>query len=190
MVKVARRAQGGEADLRFDRRAMLPERSAMATVAAVRAEIPSGTLRRAPTRSPCGPMTCASDAPSAATWNRPRGGNGGSPTASAATREVRSPGLSPAAITDCSSPPSPRLLAAVWSSPKPMPPWSAARDPFPCSPNRWAGGAIAPPGYVRIESFRLDHSIPVWTYAVEGRRIEHRIWMEPGANTTYATWRL
>ena len=43
MVKVARRAQGGEADLRFDRRAMLPERSAMATVAAVRAEIPSGT---------------------------------------------------------------------------------------------------------------------------------------------------
>ncbi|MET0745247.1 MAG: amylo-alpha-1,6-glucosidase, partial [Microvirga sp.] len=61
-------------------------------------------------------------------------------------------------------------------------------ESVPLFANRWTGGAIAPPGHVRIESFRLDHSVPVWTYAVKGRRVEHRIWMEPGANTTYATW--
>ncbi|MBM6595161.1 amylo-alpha-1,6-glucosidase [Microvirga pudoricolor] len=62
--------------------------------------------------------------------------------------------------------------------------------PVPLFTNGWMGGAIAPPGHVRIESFRFDYTVPVWIYEAEGRRIEHRIWMEPGANTTYAAWRL
>jgi predicted glycogen debranching enzyme len=61
---------------------------------------------------------------------------------------------------------------------------------WPLFTNRWKGGAISPAGNVRIASFHLDYSVPVWTYEIEDRQIEARIWMEPGANTTYAAWRL
>src|SRR5271166_1841377 len=61
---------------------------------------------------------------------------------------------------------------------------------WPLFTNRWRSGAISPTGNVRIASFHLDYSVPVWTYEVEDRLIEARIWMEPGANTTYAAWRL
>ena len=61
---------------------------------------------------------------------------------------------------------------------------------YPLFANRWSGGAIAPPGQLGIESFALDRTVPVWFYAVGGHRIEARIWMEPGANTTWLGWRL
>ena len=51
-------------------------------------------------------------------------------------------------------------------------------------------GVISPAGHVQIASFHLDSSIPVWTYDIGDRRIEARIWMEPGAHTTYVAWRL
>jgi 4-alpha-glucanotransferase len=60
----------------------------------------------------------------------------------------------------------------------------------PLFTNRWAGGAIAPAGHLAIESFELDGSLPVWRFAVGACRIEQRIWMEPGADTTYVGWRL
>ncbi|MFN0316399.1 MAG: amylo-alpha-1,6-glucosidase [Burkholderiales bacterium] len=56
--------------------------------------------------------------------------------------------------------------------------------------NRWSGGTLAPKGYLNIESFRLEGRVPVWSYACGELRIEHRIWMEYGENTTYAAWRL
>src|SRR5438105_2743123 len=56
--------------------------------------------------------------------------------------------------------------------------------------NRWAGGAVDPHGYRAIERFRLDGTTPVWTYAVADGRIEKRVWMEPGANTTYVQYRV
>ena len=56
--------------------------------------------------------------------------------------------------------------------------------------NRWAGGAIDPHGYRAIERFVLDGSTPVWTYAVADALVEKRIWMEPGANTTYIRYRV
>jgi hypothetical protein len=61
---------------------------------------------------------------------------------------------------------------------------------WPLFTNRWKSGAIAPAGHVRIASFHLDHSVPVWTYDVGDRELEASIWMEPGAHTTYAAWRL
>src|SRR2546421_7190650 len=61
---------------------------------------------------------------------------------------------------------------------------------WPLFTNRWKSGAISPAGHVRIGSFHLDYSVPVWTYEVADCQIEARIWMEPGANTTYAAWRL
>jgi 4-alpha-glucanotransferase len=60
----------------------------------------------------------------------------------------------------------------------------------PLFTNRWASGQIAPAGHIHIESFALDHAIPVWTWRAGGRLIEARIWMEPGANTVYTAWRL
>ncbi|MBA2352852.1 MAG: glycogen debranching enzyme N-terminal domain-containing protein [Burkholderiales bacterium] len=60
---------------------------------------------------------------------------------------------------------------------------------WPLSSNRWAGGAIAPRGYLHIESFHLDGRMPVWRYAIGDSIVEQRIWMEPGANTTYVAFR-
>src|SRR5262245_1361705 len=43
-------------------------------------------------------------------------------------------------------------------------------------------------GHVRIGSFELDYSTPVWTYEIGEHRIEARIWLEPGSHTTYVAW--
>jgi predicted glycogen debranching enzyme len=61
---------------------------------------------------------------------------------------------------------------------------------WPLFTNRWSGGAVSPAGHVHIESFRLDGAIPVWVYAIGLLRMEARIWLEQGANTAYAAWRL
>lgn len=61
---------------------------------------------------------------------------------------------------------------------------------WPLFTNRWRSGAIAPRGHLLLESFRLDGRIPTWVYACDEVRIEHRIWMEYGADTTYSAWRL
>jgi len=54
--------------------------------------------------------------------------------------------------------------------------------------NRWADGTVAPEGYQHIESFRLDGTTPVWTYAAADALIEKRVWMEQGQNTTYVRY--
>ncbi|MBE9139044.1 glycogen debranching enzyme family protein [Nodosilinea sp. LEGE 07088] len=51
--------------------------------------------------------------------------------------------------------------------------------------DRWADGALHPQGYLHLESFRLEGTIPIWVYAIADARLEKRVWMEPGANTTY-----
>jgi predicted glycogen debranching enzyme len=56
--------------------------------------------------------------------------------------------------------------------------------------NRWADGTIAPEGHRLIERFHLDGTTPVWHYACADALIEKRVWMEPGANTTYVRYRL
>ena len=54
--------------------------------------------------------------------------------------------------------------------------------------NRWASGTVAPEGYRHIESFRLDGTMPVWTFAVADALLEKRVWMEQGQNTTYVRY--
>lgn len=56
--------------------------------------------------------------------------------------------------------------------------------------NRWADDTVAPRGFLALERFHLDLTAPVWTYAVAGVRLEKRVWMEHGANTTYVRYRL
>jgi predicted glycogen debranching enzyme len=60
---------------------------------------------------------------------------------------------------------------------------------WPLFTNRWTGGAVSPAGHVHIESFYLDGTMPVWLFAIGLIRIEARIWLEPGANTTHVAWR-
>jgi hypothetical protein len=47
-----------------------------------------------------------------------------------------------------------------------------------------------PEGHLGIESFDFDGTTPVRRLAIGDIRIEPRIWMEPGANTTCIRWRL
>jgi 4-alpha-glucanotransferase len=61
---------------------------------------------------------------------------------------------------------------------------------WPLFTNRWKSGAVSPAGHIRIGSFHLDYSTPVWSYEIGDHRIEARIWMEPGAQSVYAAWRL
>lgn len=61
---------------------------------------------------------------------------------------------------------------------------------YPLSTHEFGDGTFAPDGYRYLESFRLDGTLPVWTFAAADALIERRLWMPYGANTTYVTYRL
>ena len=58
------------------------------------------------------------------------------------------------------------------------------------STNRWTDGSISPKGYRSICEFRLEGTIPVWTFDIGGARLQKRIWMEQGFNTTHIRYDL
>jgi predicted glycogen debranching enzyme len=55
---------------------------------------------------------------------------------------------------------------------------------FALACSEFADGTIAPRGFELLEDFHLDHGIPVWTYALNDARLEQRIWMPHGCNTS------
>lgn len=63
---------------------------------------------------------------------------------------------------------------------------------LPLYANQWGSGdtALTPMGYLALERFHLEGTIPVWTYAIRDARLEKRVWMEQGANTTYIQYTL
>jgi predicted glycogen debranching enzyme len=61
---------------------------------------------------------------------------------------------------------------------------------YQLSANRWSDGAVSPEGFLNIQSFDLDGTIPVWRFACANAVIEKRIWMKQGANTTYIRYTL
>src|SRR6266853_6378420 len=61
---------------------------------------------------------------------------------------------------------------------------------FDLSTNRWVSGAVAPEGFKHIERFRLEGNIPVWTFALADALLEKRVFIQPGANTTFVMYRL
>jgi predicted glycogen debranching enzyme len=61
---------------------------------------------------------------------------------------------------------------------------------YPLFTNRWGGGGIAPGGYHGLAEFFLDGTIPVWRFRCGDAVVEHRVWLEPGADTAYAVWKL
>jgi len=56
--------------------------------------------------------------------------------------------------------------------------------------NRWSDGSIEPDGYKHLERFHLEGTTPVWTFAIGNALLEKRVWMQPGANTTYIQYKL
>jgi predicted glycogen debranching enzyme len=56
--------------------------------------------------------------------------------------------------------------------------------------NRWESSSVDPRGYTHIEQFRLEGTVPVWTFAIGDAQLEKRVWMEMGANTTYVQYTL
>jgi predicted glycogen debranching enzyme len=61
---------------------------------------------------------------------------------------------------------------------------------YSLSTNRWTDGSIDPQGYLHLESFHLEGTIPVWQYACADALLEKRIWMQQGQNTTYIKYHL
>jgi predicted glycogen debranching enzyme len=61
---------------------------------------------------------------------------------------------------------------------------------FPLYLNRWATGEVEPNGHHHLNRFRLEGTTPVWEFACADAILEKRIWMQPGANTTYVQYRL
>ena len=61
---------------------------------------------------------------------------------------------------------------------------------YPLSANRWASGTVEPTGFHHLERFHLQGTTPVWTFALADTLLEKRVWMQPGANTTYIRYNL
>ncbi len=61
---------------------------------------------------------------------------------------------------------------------------------FSLSTHRWSSGAIDPQGYLNLESFHLEGTTPVWTFALADALLEKRVWMRQGENTTYIQYTL
>ena len=56
--------------------------------------------------------------------------------------------------------------------------------------NRWVNGSVEPNGHHYLESFYLEGTTPVWTYALADALLQKRVWMQPGENTTYIRYTL
>ena len=65
-----------------------------------------------------------------------------------------------------------------------------AGSTYSLATNRWNSGATEPRGYVHIQNFRLEGTIPVWQFALGDALVEKRIWMRQGENTTYVRYRV
>src|ERR1700676_605000 len=61
---------------------------------------------------------------------------------------------------------------------------------YPLATHRWAGGTVDPKGFLAVESFRLEGTKPVWTYALADALLEKRVWMRQGEKTTYVQYTL
>jgi glycogen debranching enzyme len=61
---------------------------------------------------------------------------------------------------------------------------------IPLSTHEYGDGTIDPGGYVNLESFELDGALPVWRFASGDLVVERRVWMPPGRNSTWISFRL
>jgi predicted glycogen debranching enzyme len=58
----------------------------------------------------------------------------------------------------------------------------------PLSTSEFADGTVAPDGYRYLAEFRLEGTLPVWTWLVGDAVVEQRVWMPHGRNTTFVSF--
>jgi predicted glycogen debranching enzyme len=60
----------------------------------------------------------------------------------------------------------------------------------PISANRWQDpqAPLSPSELPSLRGFRLDGSVPVWSFGVGSNRVEKRVWMRDGSDTTYVRY--
>jgi predicted glycogen debranching enzyme len=56
--------------------------------------------------------------------------------------------------------------------------------------NEFADGTVSPRGFELLSAFEDEGGLPVWVYACGDARLEQRIWMADGRNTTYLRFEL
>ena len=56
--------------------------------------------------------------------------------------------------------------------------------------HHWASRSVDPQGFQYLESFRLEGTTPVWTYALADALLEKRVWMVHDENTTFIQYTL
>ncbi len=56
---------------------------------------------------------------------------------------------------------------------------------YPLYTNHWVGGVGEPYGFQNLEHFRLEGTIPVWTFTFADAILEKRLWLQAGQNTVY-----
>ena len=61
---------------------------------------------------------------------------------------------------------------------------------FSLATHCWASGGVDPEGFLNIESFHLEGTKPVWTFALADALVEKRVWMRQGENTTFIEYTL
>ena len=158
-----------------------PRSSSRAAKKSVTSQKPS--LSTAPPALPFGPEICA-DLPAAESreWlvTNGLGGFASGTIAGSATRRYH--GLLFAAL----NPPAARtqLVAGLDEIVR------SNEQSFQLATHRWLSGAIAPAGYKLLQSFHLEAAAPVWTFQLPDARLEKRIWMQHGENTTFVRYTL
>ena len=60
---------------------------------------------------------------------------------------------------------------------------------YPLSSGEYADGTIDPHGYRYLQTFALEGTLPVWTFALGDALLERRIWMDYGSDTTHVRYR-
>lgn len=61
---------------------------------------------------------------------------------------------------------------------------------YPLTTNHWLSGATEPRGFLRIESFRMEGSTPVWCFEIGDIIVEQRFWFVPGKRVLCLGWTL
>ena len=56
--------------------------------------------------------------------------------------------------------------------------------------NEFTDGTLAPSGCEWLSGFQLEGATPVWTFALADARLEQRVWMAQGRNTSYVRYTL
>ncbi len=61
---------------------------------------------------------------------------------------------------------------------------------FELGTNEYHDGTIAPEGYRHLAGFRLEGTLPVWTYALHGAQVEKQVWMPRGCDAVCVRYRI